>query len=127
MRRRSLVAALVVAVALFAAGCGGGDEEAPPEGAPAAQGDPERGKDVFAAQGCVNCHTFEAAGSTATIGPDLDETLQGQSPEEIRESIVNPNAEIAEGFEPGVMPEDFGDKLSDQELNDLVAFLQEGG
>ncbi len=126
MRRRSLVAALMVAVALFAAGCGGGDEEAPPAGAPAAQGEPERGKDVFAAQGCGNCHTFEAAGSTATIGPDLDEALQGQSPEEIRESIVNPNAEIAEGFEPGVMPEDFGDKLL-EELNDLVAFLQQGG
>lgn len=124
MRRRILVGALVLAVALFGVGCGGGDEEAATEGAPAAQGDPERGKDVFAAQGCGNCHTLAAAGSTATIGPNLDDALQGQSTDEIRESIVNPNAEIAEGFRSGVMPQDFGDKLSDQELNDLVAFLQ---
>jgi cytochrome c oxidase subunit 2 len=57
-------------------------------------------------------------------GPNLDESLQGKNARFIRESIVNPDAEIAEGFQPGLMPKDYGDKLSDQELADLVAFLQ---
>jgi hypothetical protein len=42
------------------------------------------------------------------------------------QSIVNPNAEIAEGLEAGVMPDDVGDKLSEQEVSDLVAFLEDG-
>lgn len=108
-------ASLLAAVAL--AGCGGGDEEeAAPEG---------NGQAVYAEAGCGGCHTLEEAGSTAMIGPNLDEALQGETAEQIRESIVNPNAEITEGFSPGVMPQDFGDQLSEQELSDLVTFLEQ--
>jgi len=33
------------------------------------------GKVVFATAGCTGCHTLADAGSTATIGPDLDNAL----------------------------------------------------
>ena len=128
---KTLVLALA-ALALVAAGCGGGDDEEAEEGAPTATmtappggGGAEAGASVYAEAGCGGCHTLEEAGSTAMIGPPLDEALVGDSADEIRENIVNPDADISEGFSPGVMPQDFGDQLSEQELTDLVAFLEQ--
>jgi mono/diheme cytochrome c family protein len=94
-----------------------GETEAAPEGDPAA------GQDVFTSAGCGSCHAVAAAGSTGTIGPALDESLQGRSADGIRTQILDPNSEIAEGFGPGIMPEDYGERLSDEELANLVAFL----
>jgi hypothetical protein len=41
----------------------------------------------------------------------------------IYESIVYPNAEVAEGFQIGIMPPNFKERLTPQQLADLVAFL----
>ena len=38
-----------------------------------ANGDAAAGKALFASKGCGVCHTLEAAGSTGTVGPNLDE------------------------------------------------------
>ena len=43
----------------------------------------------------------------------------------VRESIVDPSAEVEQGFPDGVMPADFGDKLSPEELDALVKYLLE--
>ena len=86
-------------------------------------GDAAAGKEVFMSSGCGGCHTFAAAGTSATIGPDLDTVLQGKDAQFVAESIVDPNAEIAPGFQAGTMPDSFGDSLSDKQLADLVAFL----
>ena len=48
--------------------------------------------------GCSGCHTFAAAGATQTIGPDLDEVLPDRSPQEIEQSIVDPDSELSPGF-----------------------------
>ena len=87
------------------------------------EGDAAAGKEVFSSNGCAGCHTYEPAGSTAAIGPDLDTALQGKDANFVLESIVNPNAEITQGFQAGVMPTNFGETLSDKQLSDLVAFL----
>lgn len=89
-------------------------------------GSPEAGKAVFASAGCGACHTFAAAGTSGTVGPNLDEALQGKDPAFVRESIVDPNAEIAKGYGAGVMPQNFGQQLSPKQLDDLVAFLTSG-
>jgi mono/diheme cytochrome c family protein len=89
----------------------------------APEGDPTAGKQVFTSAGCTSCHTLSAAGSTAQTGPNLDEVLQGKDAAFIRESIVNPDAEVAEGFSQDLMPENYGEQLSDEELANLVAFL----
>jgi mono/diheme cytochrome c family protein len=89
---------------------------------PPAQGDPAAGEALFEAQGCGGCHAFSAAGTTASVGPDLDEALQGKDAEFVQESIVDPNKEVASGFAPNVMPQTY-DSLSDEQLDDLVAFL----
>jgi mono/diheme cytochrome c family protein len=130
-------AALIVVAGALLAGCGGSEETAPTaetveggqtqtETQPAAEGDPAAGKQVYAANGCGSCHTFGPAGSSAEIGPNLDDALQGQDAEFIYTSIVDPNAEVAEGFSEGIMPQNYGEQLDGQQLADLVAFLQSG-
>lgn len=79
------------------------------------------------AQPCGQCHALEAAGTSATIGPDLGPYLQGVGEDQLREDIVAPNSEIAAGFEAGVMPTDYGESLSDQELDRLIEFLTSAG
>jgi cytochrome c551/c552 len=92
-----------------------------------------QGKPVFAANGCGSCHTFKPAGSTGTIGPDLDTTPAKDATKDnmplaafIRESIVDPNAYISPGYQKGVMPESFGTSLSKIQLAQLVAFVAAG-
>lgn len=81
------------------------------------------GRQAFLANGCSSCHTLAAAGASGTIGPDLDRALPGRSAAFIRQSIVDPNAYIAKGYSPNVMPQGFGQQLSPSDLAALVAFL----
>ena len=102
-----------------------GDEPQPQETtAGPGGGDAEAGEALFASQGCGGCHTFSAAGTNSEVGPNLDESLSGDDAAHIRESIVDPRAEIESGFQP-IMPTDYGEKLTPQQLADLVAFLSQ--
>ena len=74
---------------------------------------------------CGACHTLSDAGTSATTGPDLDEALQGMTPEQIRQAIADPNAEIAQGFGEGIMPDNYEQLLSKEELDALVKYLDE--
>ncbi len=73
-----------------------------------ATGDADAGKAVFVgAGGCGGCHTFQAAGTTGAIGPDLDnlsadDTAAGGMPlpDFVHESIVDPDKYIAKGYTP---------------------------
>jgi mono/diheme cytochrome c family protein len=90
------------------------------------EGDPEAGREIFttvANPACSTCHTLQAAGATQTLGPNLDESLQGDDAAFILESIVDPDAEVTEGYADNLMPEDYGETLNEQQLADLVAFL----
>jgi mono/diheme cytochrome c family protein len=89
---------------------------------PEVEGGP--GAQVFANNGCGGCHTLAAAGSSGVTGPDLDEVLPGQSAEKIEEDIVNPNAEIAKGYSADIMPQEFGETIPKNELEELVEFLE---
>ncbi|MGD2156750.1 MAG: cytochrome c [Anaerolineales bacterium] len=88
-----------------------------------------RGLTVYNNNGCGGCHTIEGI-STGAVGPILSQIGEvaadrqdGMSPEDyLRESILNPSAHIVEGYDD-MMPKNFGDSLSDDELSDLVAFL----
>ena len=86
-------------------------------------GSPDAGRAVFAEAGCGGCHAFEAAGSSGTTGPNLDEGLAGKDAAFVEQSIVEPNAEIAEGYSAGVMPQTYEEQLSPKQISDLVAFL----
>ena len=62
------------------------------------------GKAIFTDDGCGGCHALADAGTTGGTGPDLDEALAGKDEAFIEESIVDPSAEVAEGFSDGLMP-----------------------
>jgi cytochrome c oxidase subunit 2 len=79
------------------------------------------GETVFANLGCAACHALGAAGATGAVGPDLDSVLAGQSAGEVRQSLVDPNAVITQGFSEGIMPS-FGDVPADQ-LEPLIEFI----
>ena len=91
----------------------------------------DRGKAVFlGSSGCFACHTVAGVSSGAigpnltTIGATAATRKPGTSAEAyIRESVLKPNAFIAPGFQPNLMPATFGESLSQQQLNDLVTFL----
>lgn len=81
---------------------GGGGEEG---------GNPEAGEGVFASAGCGGCHTLEEAGTSGTVGPNLDE--------------AQPDFELAVDRVTngrGAMPS-FSDRLSEQQIRDVAAYV----
>lgn len=122
MRRLALLLA-ALALVVGAAACGGGEDESatpetvegtvPTEAAPA-EGDPQKGEELYASAGCGGCHVFEPAGSSGTVGPSLDDS--NVSAEDAFQQIKNGG---------GGMPA-FGDRLSDQEIADVAAFVTQG-
>ncbi len=72
---------------------------------------------------CIGCHAIDGAGPH--IGPSFDGIGSRLTADQIRQSILDPNAEVSEGFEvfAGTMPPDFGQKLSALQLETIVQFL----
>jgi cytochrome c oxidase subunit 2 len=60
---------------------------------------------------CGQCHALADAGTSSSVGPDLDKVLASEDAAAIEEMIVNPSADIAEGFQDGIMPADYGKTL----------------
>jgi mono/diheme cytochrome c family protein len=132
---RRLAPFLVLAFVL--AGCGGVQTVSPTAetvvGTVAAEkqqaaGDAKAGAALFKSQGCGGCHTFKAAGTNGTVGPDLDKLTeyaktanQGSLQAFTQESIANPSAYIEKGY-PNAMP-NFGSTLSAKQIADLVAYV----
>ncbi len=93
-------------------------------------GNAANGKQVFQAHACNACHAL-TPGQT-TVGPNLAGIANTAATRKdgydaikyIRESIVLPKAFLVPGF-TDVMPTTFGERLSAQDLADLIAFLLE--
>jgi mono/diheme cytochrome c family protein len=126
MRRAALLLVLL-AFTLGLAGCGGGEEAAPlpetvegtlPEAtttsegpASTVEGDAENGAKIFSSAGCGGCHTLEAAGSSGTVGPNLDEA---------KPDLALAIDRVTNG--QGAMPP-FKDSLSEQEIADVATYV----
>jgi mono/diheme cytochrome c family protein len=109
-----LFVAMLAAIVVFAREseeeeAGHGEEPA----AAVAEGDAEAGREVFASAACGSCHVLEAAGASGTIGPNLDETQSEH------DAIV---LQVTNGG--GGMPA-FGDQLTEQQIQDVAAFVAE--
>jgi cytochrome c6 len=86
----------------------------PPPPAGGAEGDPAAGKEVFVGSaGCGSCHTLSDAGTTGTIGPDLDSLKP--SYDAVHQQVTNGG---------GGMPA-FKDTLSEQQINDVAAYVSQ--
>jgi cytochrome c oxidase subunit 2 len=73
---------------------------------------------------CGSCHTLTDAGTSAAIGPDLGKSLKGKDADYIRRGIVEPEADLAEGFGAGIMPPNYGQTLDPTEIDALVDYLE---
>jgi cytochrome c551/c552 len=95
---------------------------------------------VFNSSGCGGCHAFKPAKSVGAVGPSLNDVTADYTAAKaagktkasdlagfIKESIADPNAYIAKGFAPNIMPSTFDKSLSAKQLGDLAAYLAKGG
>ncbi len=76
-------------------------------------------EEVIAKFACPACHSV--LGTESAIGPDLNSVGDRLSIDQIRASIIAPNAVIAEGYPP-IMP-DFSEQMMIAELEMIVQFL----
>jgi mono/diheme cytochrome c family protein len=121
---RWVAAIAVVAVALATGACGSQGEisatpetvigsvpESTTEQIQVPEGDAAAGRDVFSSAGCGSCHTLADAGTTGTVGPNLDE---------VQPSAENAYAQILNGG--GGMPA-FEGQLSEKQIADVTAYV----
>ena len=134
---------LISAAAVAMAGCGGGGgDEKPTSASELKPASAARGKTVYAQSGCAACHTFSGLqGRGRSVGPDVDLVAAKYDAAFIRKSIVDPLAFLEKGSEgkiggsrsysdsmPAYGPSELPpQQLTEQQLRDLVAFIEEGG
>jgi len=76
---------------------------------------------AIAKYGCAACHSLQ--GDAVLVGPPLAKVGARLDAAAIRQSILDPDAVVREGFPPGVMPRDFGARMSAGELELIVREL----
>jgi cytochrome c2 len=111
------------------------EEEAPAEDeGTTIAGDPAVGAELFVAvinggAPCSSCHYVDS--EDRLVGPGMlglgeraATRVEGQSAEEyLLNSILHPGDYIVETYPEGVMPQNYGDLISEEELTDIVAYL----
>ena len=78
-------------------------------------------EDIIDEYGCAACHDLN--GSGADLGPSLNGIGKRMDRAKVIEAVIDPNATIAEGYEPDIMPGDFGEQLRGSELLLLADYL----
>jgi len=87
-------------------------ETTPAETTPATEpGGAAAGKQIFMDQPCGDCHTLADAGTTGSVGPNLDDAKPSY------ELVID---RVTNGM--GVMPS-FKDKLTEQQIQDLAKYV----
>jgi mono/diheme cytochrome c family protein len=81
------------------------------------------------AAGCATCHSLEPGvlligPSLAGIGSLAEARVDGLDAEGyLRQSILDPDEYLVEGYPAGVMPQKYQDYLSQKEIDSLVTYL----
>lgn len=89
---------------------------------------------LFQTMGCLGCHNLDqpqTADNRGPLGPHMgnlaanaETRVEGLSaPEYVHQSIVEPNAYVVEGYPSGIMPQNFTDRMSEEEITALVDWL----
>lgn len=129
-KRFTVFVCVSILFSLLLVACGG-------EKSSSNSGDPKRGEELYhqtvigpnAAPGCATCHSLEpgktlVGPSHAGVATRAATAVSGVSAEDyLKQSILTPDAHITEGFTAGVMYPNYGKDLTEQEINDLVAYL----
>ena len=91
-----------------------------------------RGANLAQLHGCAGCHT---ADGNPSVGPTWlgvfgsEEALEDGSSvvvdeDYLRDSIIDPNAQIVSGFAPNLMPAIYEDVLSPEDIDDLISYIE---
>jgi len=137
MRRFTIFFILILVLSMALVACGGDDAGGAAEAEPAAGGSAARGEELYhqttigsaSAPGCVTCHSTDegvtlVGPSHAGIGTRAATEAPGMSAADfLEQSIREPDAVVTEGFSPGVMYQNYDTDLTDQQIDDLVAYL----
>lgn len=138
MKSKVLVMALLALVVVALAACGGGSSAPAPEaGGVPPVGDADAGRELFnqavigpnSSPGCVTCHSLEegvvvVGPSQAGLAARASQRVPGQDAEEyLRRSITHPNEYLVEGFAEGVMYQNYAEELTQEQIDNLVAYL----
>lgn len=114
-----LLFVLVLGIAVSLAACGGSSDSSGPN---AAAGEKLFNESLIGTQpGCKTCHSLEP--DVVMVGPSLAGIASRADEAYIRTSITEPDADVVDGFTAGTMPAALAGELSDQQLNDIVAYL----
>ena len=90
------------------------------------------GQQLATQLGCAACHSTGGAsgvgptwkgiaGSQATLA---DGSTAARDDAYLRESITAPNAKVVKGFSPGIMPQNFGQSLTPDQINQLIEYIK---
>lgn len=132
-----VVGAIAAAVAVLGAvGCGSGgsatDATSSTSSGTSSTGSTIDARDLFVngkpstgALACGGCHALAAAGTTATLGPNLDKIATDDDAAALTEMIVDPNAEIVPGYTKDVMPQNYSETLTPAEVQALAVYIDE--
>jgi mono/diheme cytochrome c family protein len=82
----------------------------------------KHGEQLFDVHGCNACHTMAAGGYDGRLGPRLDVQSQGDSVNAVEMNIKHP-PDDDKGYEAGLMPENFGSRLSASDLHALAVYV----
>ncbi len=81
------------------------------------------GRGLIITYGCATCHTLESVPQAqGKDGPELT-GVGSMGADFIRQSIVDPSAVLTEGYPDGLMPQDFADQMTAEEIDTIVEFL----
>lgn len=92
-----------------------------------------RGEEVYKSSGCLACHNV--TGDPGGVGPTwkglyghavelADGTTVTADDAYITSSIVNPNLQIVKGYNPGLMPQNYSEILSEEQISYLIEYIK---
>jgi nitric oxide reductase subunit C len=124
----ALLFVLILVLTVVLTACGGDDGETTDSAAKA--GEVLFAQTVIGSQaGCATCHSLLegvviVGPSMAGISSRAGSTVSGQSAENyLKDSILNPDAYVVESFPPGTMPASLADELTNEQVDQLIAYL----
>ena len=92
----------------------------------------ERGEKWYTSFGCNACHSLDG---TPGVGPTWQGLYQSQrtladgstvtaDDAYLHEAIVNPNAQVVQGFLENLMPQNFAERMSEAQIQDMIEFIK---
>jgi len=93
---------------------------------------PRPAKELFITMGCLGCHNLDQPQTPDNRGPvgpnmaNLHETAGTHGVDArtyVHDSIVNPNTYVTEGYMANIMPPNFAERMTDEEIYALADWL----